>query len=66
VARISCLGLAMLLALLFLLFLLTCRSRGFPFTEGKSGIPAVGVSHLLADEAGSARGLQVRPSPQQR
>ena len=63
-ARFSCLAVAMLLALLFLLFLLTCRSRGFPFSEASTEVPIEGVSHLLADGAYMAPGLIVRPSAQ--
>lgn len=57
-ARFSCLAVAMLVALIFLLVLLTCRSRGFPFSEGANSVIVEEASRLLADEATTVGGLE--------
>lgn len=57
-ARFSCLAVGMLLALIFLLLLITCRSRGFPFYEGNHSLPIQGVNRLLPYEVGTAPATQ--------
>ncbi len=65
-ARFSCLAVAMLVALLFLLLLITCRSRGFPFSEGNSGVITERVSHSIPIETGRTPTLPVLTSARPR